>query len=225
MTTSFDTYLVTQQDLSAGRSTPEVVAAAIDGGVDVVQVREKERSAREQLELAQELREPTAEAGVALVVNDRVDVARAADADGVHLGDDDVPVSVAREQLGEDALVGRSVSTVEAAEEAEAAGADYLGVGALYTTSSKDVDADEQAIGLDVVGDIAAAVDIPFVGIGGVTADNAADVVAAGADGVAVITAITQADDPEAATRALGDAVAEGKRRREDAAAETEGAA
>ena len=214
MTLTLDTYLVTQEDLSAGRSTAEIVEAALAGGVDVVQVREKHRSARTQFEVAKRLREPTAEAGVPLIVNDRVDIAVAADADGVHLGDDDLPVSVAREQLGDDAIIGRSVSTVEGAREAEQAGADYLGVGALYHTSSKDVDDQENAIGLDIVGDIADAVDIPFVGIGGVTPERAPDVAEAGADGVAVITAITDADDPEAATRALGEAVETGKRRR-----------
>ncbi|MXR50893.1 thiamine phosphate synthase [Halovenus sp. WSH3] len=216
MTLTLDTYLVTQQDLSAGRSTESIVADAIAGGVDVVQVREKDRTARTQLETAEALREPTAEAGVPLIINDRVDIALAADADGVHLGDDDLPISVAREQLGEDAIIGRSVSTVEAAREAEEAGADYLGVGAVYTTASKDVDDEENGIGLDVVGEIANAVDIPFVGIGGVTPERAPDVVEAGADGVAVITAITQADDPERATRELGEAVEQGKRRRDE---------
>jgi thiamine-phosphate pyrophosphorylase len=214
MTVQLGTYLVTQRDLSAGRTTPEVVAAAIEGGVDAVQVREKHRSAREQLAVARRLREPTREAGVALVVNDRVDVAVAADADGVHLGADDLPVEAAREQLGADALVGRSVSTVEAAREAAAAGADYLGVGALYDTDSKDVPEDERDLGTDLVADVDAAVDVPFVGIGGVDADNAAEVVAAGADGVAVISAVTTADDPAGATRDLASAVADGRRRR-----------
>ena len=216
MTLTLDTYLVTQEDLSAGRSTDEIVEAALAGGVDVVQVREKHRSAHTQLKIAKRLREPTAEAGVPLVVNDRVDIAAAADADGVHLGDDDLPVAVAREQLGENAIIGRSVSTVEGAREAERAGADYLGVGALYHTGSKNVDDEENNIGLDVVGDIAEAVDIPFVGIGGVTPQRTPDVAEAGADGVAVITAITEAEDPEAATRALGEAVETGKRRREE---------
>jgi thiamine-phosphate pyrophosphorylase len=220
MTTTFSTYLVTQRDLSAGRSTEAIVDAALAGGVDVVQVREKHSSAREQLAVAEALREPTAEAGVPLIINDRVDIAVAADADGVHLGDDDLPVEAARAQLDEDALVGRSVSTVEAARDAEAAGADYLGVGAVYATSSKDVEEENQAIGLERVEAIADAVDIPFVGIGGVTADNAAAVTAAGADGVAVITAITQADDPEQATRDLNEAVEAGKRRREGAEVE-----
>jgi thiamine-phosphate pyrophosphorylase len=220
MNAQFDTYLVTQRDLSAGRSTAEIVDAALAGGIGVVQVREKHDSAREQLAVARELRGPTAAAGVPLVVNDRVDIALAADADGVHLGDDDLPVDVARDQLGEDALIGRSVSTVEAARAAESASADYLGVGAVYATSSKDVDDENQAIGLKRLEKVAAAVDVPCVGIGGVTPENAADVVAAGADGVAVITAITQADDPEAATRELDGAVDAGKARRGDTAME-----
>ena len=211
MEAQFDTYLVTQENLSAGRTTPAVVEAAIAGGVDAVQVREKHTSARDRLALARTLRDVTAAADLPLIVNDRVDVALAAGADGVHLGDDDLPIAVAREQLGEDAIVGRSVSSVAEAEEAAEAGADYLGVGAIFSTDSKDVDDENQEVGLDTVRAIDEAVDIPFVGIGGVTRENATDVARAGADGVAVISAITNADDPEAATRALGDAVRTGK--------------
>ena len=206
--------LVTQESLSAGRSTRAVVEAAIAGGVDVVQLREKDRSARERYHLGRKLRELTREAGVTFVVNDRADIAQAVEADGVHLGDDDLPVPAARELLGEDAVVGRSVSFVNDAIAAERAGADYLGVGAVYATGSKDdIDDDEHRIGPERVGDIAAAVDIPVVGIGGITADNAGPVAAAGADGVAVITAITRADDPETATRELAAVV---ERARED---------
>jgi len=208
----WDVYLVTQASLSAGRTTDELVADAIAGGVGVVQLREKDRSARERYELGQELRELTREAGVTFIVNDRVDLAQALDADGVHLGDDDLSVSVARDLLGDDALIGRSVSTVEDAREAAAAGADYLGVGAVFATGSKDdIDDDEHAVGTDRVAAIADAVDIPFVGIGGITAENATEVVQAGADGVAVITAITRADDPAAATANLADAVEHGR--------------
>ncbi|KOX93546.1 thiamine-phosphate synthase [Haloarcula rubripromontorii] len=208
----WDVYLVTQASLSTGRTTDAIVADAIDGGVGVVQLREKDRTARERYELGRELRELTRKAGVAFVVNDRVDIAQALDADGVHLGDDDLPVPVARELLGDDALIGRSVSTVEDAREAAAAGADYLGVGAVFATGSKDdIDDEEYAIGTERVAAIADAVDIPFVAIGGITADNAVEVVRAGADGVAVITAITQADDPEAATDALHSAVEQGR--------------
>ena len=189
------TYLVTGEAHSAGRSTVEVVAAATAGGVDVVQLREKAMPVRERYDLGRRIREMTAEAGVPLVVNDRVDLALALDADGVHLGDDDLPVTVAREQLGPDAIICRSVSTAAAAR------------GAVYGTDSKDTDSD---IGLDPIRAIDDTVDIPFVGIGGVTPTNAGDVVAAGADGVAVVSAITRADDPEAATRDLSASVATG---------------
>jgi thiamine-phosphate pyrophosphorylase len=176
-----------------------------------VQLREKGRTVRERYETGREVREQCHEAGVSFVVNDRVDLAQALDADGVHLGDDDLPVPVARDILGEDAVIGRSVSTVAEAEAAEAAGADYLGVGTVYRTQSKDdIPEDEHGIGPERVTEIADAVDIPLVGIGGITAENAAAVAKAGADGVAVITAITRADDPQAATAALREAVKRG---------------
>jgi thiamine-phosphate pyrophosphorylase len=201
-------YLVTQASHSDGRSTPEIVAAAIEGGVDVVQLREKDVPARERLAVGREVREQTRRADVPLIVNDRVDLAQAIDADGVHLGDDDLPVPVARDLLGENAVIGRSVSFVDDAVAAEEAGADYLGVGAVYATGSKDdIDDDEHAIGTERIAAIADAVSIPVVGIGGITADNAAPVVEAGAGGVAVITAITAADDPAAATRRLAETV------------------
>ncbi|WP_277542691.1 thiamine phosphate synthase [Haloarcula laminariae] len=208
-------YLVTGESLSAGRTTREVVERAIEGGVGVVQLREKDRSVRERYEMGTEIRELCRAHGVAFVVNDRVDLAQALDADGVHLGDDDLPVPVARELLGEEAIVGRSVSTVAAARDAEAAGADYLGVGTIYRTGSKsDIPEDEHGVGPERVAAIADAVDIPFVGIGGITAENADAVARAGADGVAVITAVTRADDPAAATAALREAVERGTRER-----------
>ena len=209
----YGVYLVTEEGLAGDRTTLDVVRDAVAGGVDVVQLREKTASARERYDLGRNLRALTREAGVALIVNDRVDIARAIDADGVHLGDDDLPVSVAREQLDEDAVIGRSVSTVAGAEAAERAGADYLGVGAVYRTGTKDTDPEQTAVGLDRVRAIREAVDLPFVGIGGVDAGNAADVVAAGADGVAVVSAIVAAEDPTAATRALGEAVEAGRER------------
>jgi thiamine-phosphate pyrophosphorylase len=208
----WDVYLVTQASLSAGRSTPEIVEAAIEGGVGVVQLREKDRSARERYEIGREVRELTREAGVTFVVNDRVDLAQALDADGVHLGDDDLPVQVARDLLGSEAIIGRSVATVGEATAAEAAGADYLGVGVVYRTESKDdVPEANHGIGPERVAEIAAAVDVPMVGIGGITVENADEVIAAGADGVAVISAITAAEDPTAATEALGEAVRRGR--------------
>lgn len=208
MNPAYSTYLVTQGDLSAGRTTREIVGAAIDGGIDAVQLREKHETARRRYELGLELRDLTRKAGVDLLVNDRVDIAAAIDADGVHLGDNDLPIAVARSILGDDAVIGRSVSTVEGARAAEANGADYLGVGAVFATTSKaDVDEENNGIGLERVAGIAAAVDVPIVGIGGVTVENSGSVVEAGAAGVAVISAITAADDPARATRELRAAV------------------
>ncbi|MFB6202788.1 MAG: thiamine phosphate synthase [Halorhabdus sp.] len=211
--TEWDVYLVTQASLSGDRTTPEIVERAIEGGVDIVQLREKDLPARHRYEVGQAVRDLTREAGVPLIVNDRVDLALALDADGVHLGDDDLPVSVARELLGEAAIVGRSVSLVADARTAQEAGADYLGVGAIYATGSKDdIDDDEYAIGTDRLAEIVDAVDIPVVAIGGITTQNAPKVIEAGADGVAVISAITGAADPATATRDLGRAVTDARR-------------
>ena len=206
-TTAWQTYLVTDDAHSAGRETPAVVEAAIQGGVDVVQLREKGMDARDRYQLGRRLRELTAEADVPLVVNDRVDLAVAVDADGVHLGQTDLPVEVAREQLGSNAIVGVSAATVAEARAAAAAGADYLGVGAVYGTDSKDVAEDRDGVGPDRIRSITDAVDVPVVGIGGITADNARPVVEAGASGVAVISAITAAADPAAAAAALREVV------------------
>ncbi|ELZ19055.1 thiamine phosphate synthase [Natrinema limicola] len=201
------TYLVTQASLSGDRTTPEIVRAAIDGGIDAVQLREKETSARSRYELGHELRELTAAAGVDLIVNDRIDIAQAIDADGVHVGQSDLPVEVARDLLGPDAIVGCSASTVAAAREAATDGADYLGVGAVYGTSSKDVDDAKDGVGPERIAAIADAVSIPIVGIGGITADNAGAVVEAGASGVAVVSEITAASQPRIATETLTDVV------------------
>ena len=206
-TAAWQTYLVTDDAHSAGRETPAVVEAAIQGGVDVVQLREKGMDARDRYQLGRRLRELTAEADVPLVVNDRVDLAVAVDADGVHLGQTDLPVEVAREQLGSNAIVGVSAATVAEARAAADAGADYLGVGAVYGTDSKDVAEDRDGVGPDRIRSITDAVDVPVVGIGGITADNARPVVEAGASGVAVISAITAAADPTAAAAALREVV------------------
>jgi len=201
------TYLVTQESHSAGRETTDIVDAAIAGGIDAVQLREKGTPIRERYELGRRVRERTAEADVPLVVNDRADLAAAIDADGVHLGQSDLPGRAARDLLGPDALVGCSAATVAEAEAAVAEGADYLGVGAVYPTDSKTVPDEKQGIGTDRVGAIADAVPVPVIGIGGITPTNAGAVTAAGAAGVAVVSAITAAEDPREATATLREAV------------------
>ena len=201
-------YLVTQGSLSEGRSTETVVEAAIEGGVDAVQLREKGSSAQHRIELGERLRELTTAAGVDLIVNDRIDIAYAVGADGVHLGQSDPSVSTAREILGPEATVGVSVSTVSGARLAAISGADYLGVGAVYGTDSKpDAETADDGLGVDQLAKIADSVTLPIVAIGGITPENASGPIQAGASGVAAISAITAADDPAAATRELREAV------------------
>lgn len=202
------TYLVTQETLSADRPTTEIVEAAIEGGVDVIQLREKEMDASERYTLGNRLRELTAEADVDLLVNDRVDIAQAIDADGVHLGQSDLPISVARDLLGEEATIGASVSTVSEARLAAINGADYLGVGAIYGTTSKpEAPTADDGLGLETLSNIVQSVKIPVTAIGGIRPDNASETIQAGATSVAVISAITGADDPAAAARELRAAV------------------
>ena len=201
-------YLVTQAALSEGRTTETIVEAAIKGGVDAVQLREKGTSAHHRIELGERLRELTTAAGVDLLVNDRIDIAYAVGADGVHLGQSDPSVSTAREILGPEATIGVSVSTVSEARLAAISGADYLGVGAIYGTDSKpDAETADDGLGVDQLAKIVEAVRIPVVAIGGITAESAGGPIEAGATGVATISAITAADDPAAATRELREAV------------------
>jgi thiamine-phosphate diphosphorylase len=211
MDTDLSTYLVTEDALADGTDTPSVVATAVAAGIDIVQLREKGRTARERYAIGRAIREVCTAADVPMLVNDRIDLALALDADGVHLGADDLPVAVARELLGPAAIIGRSVDSADAAAAAAADGADYVGVGAVYETRTKAVADAQQAIGPDRIAAIAAQVEIPIVGIGGITPARAGAVISAGAAGVAVVSAIMGADDPAAATRDLRAAVAEAR--------------
>ncbi len=193
--------VVTDPRVAARRTVLDVVRAALRGGAPAIQLRAKEAGGREAAELAAALLAETRAAGALLFVNDRVDVALAAGADGAHVGQDDLPVAAVRRIVPPGFLVGVSAETPELALRAERDGADYVGVGPVRPTASKD-DAGE-AVGLARVAEVVAAVRIPVVGIGGIHAGNAADVLRAGAAGVAVISAVMQAADPEAAARAL----------------------
>ncbi len=204
-------YVITDRKLAAPRSVVEVVQAALRGGATVIQLREKEAPTREMVELGMALLRVTRPAGVPLIVNDRVDVALAIDADGVHVGQDDMPAALARKLIGPDKILGVSAETVEQALLAQRDGADYLGVGDVYGTPTKP-DAGPP-IGLEGLRRIVEAVDIPVVGIGGITPDNAAAVIEQGAVGVAVISAVFAAPDPEEATRRLRAAVEAGRQR------------
>jgi thiamine-phosphate pyrophosphorylase len=197
----YDLYVVTSSELSRGRSTIEVVRQALAGGATVIQLREKNWSARDFVELGLEIRRLTREAGAGFIVNDRLDVALAVDADGVHLGQEDLPAQVARRLLGEGKILGVSVGTVAEAQEAVAAGADYLGVGPIFATGSK-ADAGEP-VGVELIRAIRKVVSVPLVAIGGINRSNAGEVIAAGADGVAVISAVVSSEDIRAAAAEL----------------------
>jgi len=201
----FSVYVITDRAAGRGRPHDEMAAAAIAGGATIIQLREKALTAREFVEAAGRACEVARRAGVPLIINDRVDVALAVDADGVHVGPDDLPVAVARRLLGPRKIVGASVGTIEEAVAAERDGADYLGVGSVFATPSK-ADAGEP-IGIAGLREIARAVHIRVVGIGGIDPGNAPDVIAAGATGVAVISAAVGSEDVTAATRALVEVV------------------
>jgi len=196
-------YVITYADPAAGRGHLEVAGAALDGGADAIQLRGKEMGGREMYGLASHISSMARErrGGCLLFVNDRVDVAMAAGADGVHLGQDDLALEPARSLAGMDMIVGISATTVEQAEEAEAAGADYLGVGPVFATPSKP---DAVApMGLEGLKRIRDAVELPIVAIGGIGMDNAKQVFESGADGIAVISAVTGAADMTEAVRGL----------------------
>jgi thiamine-phosphate pyrophosphorylase len=189
--------------LDTGRSPVELATAYLAGGARLLQLRLKGASARDLLAAALAIRPLAHAAGALFVVNDRPDIARAAEADGVHLGQDDLPVAAARRVLPAGALIGVSTHDLDEARAAVAAGADYIGVGPVYETRSKARPLAPR--GLDLVRAVRAAVPCPCVAIGGITADTAAAVRAAGGDSVAMIAALSRAEDPAHAVRAVLD--------------------
>ena len=194
-------YLVTDAGLSRGRPAQEVVEAALRGGVTVVQYREKSAGTRAMIEEARELRKLCAAAGVPFIVNDRVDVALAVDADGVHVGQDDMPAALARRLIGDKKILGVSAGKAEEARRAVADGADYIGASPVFATPTKP-DA-PPAMGAEGLRRLAGAVSVPVVAIGGMNVENAQSIMAAGASGIAVVSAIVAADDVERAARAI----------------------
>ncbi len=197
----YSLYLVTDRSLAGGRSIEEVVGAAVRGGVTCVQLREKECSAGEFVDLALRLKAVLVGTGVPLIINDRLDVALAAGADGVHLGQSDLPLHLAKKIAAGRLQIGISVSSVAEAVEAEAGGADCIGISPVFSTPTKTDTA--APLGLDGVRRIREAVKTPLVGIGGLNVSNAGQVISAGADGIAVVSAIVSALDPEKAARDL----------------------
>ncbi len=202
-------YVITARDSRSGRGHLEVAEAVLAGGASVIQLRDKELPGRELLQLALRIRAVILEGGYGalLIINDRVDVAAAAGADGVHLGQEDLPVSAARKMLGPGAVVGLSVSSVEEARRALREPVDYLGVGPVFPTPSKDDAA--PPMGLERLAEVRRDTSLPLVAIGGITESNAPEVLRAGADGIAVISAVSGAQDMREAARRLSRIVEE----------------
>ena len=198
---NYSLYLVTDRSLSRDRSTFEIIRAAVAGGVTCVQLREKNCSTLEFIQEALTIRDFLVRKRVPLIINDRLDVAMAVAADGVHLGQSDMPLKMARDIAGTDLLIGISAESLEDAIEAAEGGADYIGVSPIYDTPTKTDTA--PALGLHGLQDIRNAVDIPLVGIGGLNIENAGSAIKSGADGVAVVSAIVSADDPQSAASQL----------------------
>jgi thiamine-phosphate pyrophosphorylase len=210
----WDVYVVTDRTLSRGRSTLELVQAAVEGGVSAVQLREKDLPTRDFYHEGLKIRDFLAAHGVPLIINDRIDIALALNADGVHLGQQDMPVSVARHILGQERTLGLSIEMSEQINREAVACADYLAISPIFSTDTK---ADHSAPwGLDGLARARCLTDLPLVAIGSIKVSNAQAVAVAGADCVAVVTAVTLADDPVAAVRELRAATRAGKRLRTD---------
>jgi thiamine-phosphate pyrophosphorylase len=186
-------YLVTSASLSSGRTTPEIVKSALYAGIRLVQLREKNLQTPAFLDLARELREMTDQCGAILIVNDRLDVAMACKADGVHLGQEDFPVAAAR-RLAPDLIVGASSHNIEEAVAAQRAGASYVNIGPLFTTQTKEWTAG--FLGIEGLDRIRHHVSIPFTVMGGIKPGHIPNLVNHGARTIAVVTAITAAPDP-----------------------------
>ena len=204
-------YLLTEESLSDGRSTLEVVKKAVQGGVDVIQLRDKNMSLRERYALGKEIRKITWKNEVCFIVNDRVDLALALDADGVHLGQNDLPLRDAREILGKEKIIGVTALKEEEIKEAERDGADYLGIGSVFTTSSKKVADHKDGIGLSGVRKIKEMTKLPITAIGGLNLNNAAEVVRAGADTISVLSSVTKAEDIKSTVKELKDLIKQEK--------------
>lgn len=195
--------LVTDRHLCLDAPLASKVSQAIEGGVNMVQIREKDILSERLLELSQEIRQAI-DGRALLMINGRIDVAIACRADGIHLAEDGLELSVLRRIAGDDFLVGRSVHSLEGALRAQNEGVDYLMAGTIFETSSHP---GFLSTGVSFLRELRSAVRIPYIGIGGITSDNAANVVGAGAYGAAVISSILAADEPKDASKALWKAV------------------
>ena len=205
-------YLITDRTLSRGRSTVDVVRAALAGGVDVVQLRDKEAEAAAIVDEGLRVHELTARYQAPLIVNDRVDIALAIEAEGAHVGQTDLPAGMARKLLPAPALLGVSTSSVDMARRAQQQQADYVGFGPVYPTTTKETAASPR--GVERLRDILEKIDVPLVALGGISDRNISEVVAAGADHVAVCSAIVSAENVERAAAVLKERMLQARAKR-----------
>jgi thiamine-phosphate pyrophosphorylase len=190
-------YLITDRHQTRGRSLSAAVEEALKGGVRFVQLREKDLTARELLSLAQDIRRLTAEARAHLLINDRIDLCLAVKADGVHLRSNSLPTRIARKILGDSKLIGVSAHSVEEAQRAQDEGADFIALGPIYATPSKA--GYGPPLGLDVLRNVRWRIKIPVLALGGIQKERIPEVLGAGADGIALISAILAAENPRQA--------------------------
>ena len=200
---SFDLslYLVTDRILSKGRSIEWIVEEAVKGGVTMVQLREKHCPTREFIELAVRLMEKLHLTGIPLIINDRLDIALAANADGLHIGQNDIPYAIARRLLGQDKIIGLSVENMEQVQEANKLDVDYIGISPIFSTKTKNDTM--KPFGLEGIRHVKAITCHPAVAIGGINVSNVRQIMEAGANGIAIVSAIMSADDPMKAAQQL----------------------
>lgn len=196
----YSLYLCTDRSIMSDTSIEECVEKSLKGGVSVVQIREKDCSGKEFLQLAKSVKEITKRYNVPLIINDRVDVAIAVGADGVHVGQDDLPCAIVRSMVGEDMIIGVSASSLTEALKAQQDGADYIGVGAMFATDTKT---DAKVVTMEELDRIRREVSIPIVVIGGINKTTLPDFIGKGIDGIAVVSAIVSQNDVESAAREL----------------------
>ena len=196
----YSVYLVTDHRNKTDEEFLKIIEEAIKGGTSIVQLREKTASTRDFYQLALKVKEITSKYDVPLLINDRIDIAIAVDSEGVHIGQDDMPADIARKIIGEDKILGVSASTVEEAEKAEKDGADYIGSGAVFPTSTKD---DADSVSKEELKEIVDSIDIPVVAIGGITLENVGSLKDTGIAGFSVVSAIMSADNPKEASQKL----------------------
>ncbi len=197
----YSLYLVTDRELSFGRSNLDIVMAAANGGVTLVQLREKKATTAQFYEEGLRISDFLKSRNIPLIINDRIDLALALDVDGVHIGSDDMPLDIARKILGPDKIIGVSVFTVQDAINAESGGADYLGLSPIFITATKPELTAQ--IGIEGIPAISKAVNIPIVGIGGLNQTNAYAAISAGLDGIAVVSGICSQKSPTMAAKAI----------------------